>query len=36
VRWLNLYVADDRQLRLGEARDLVDMLAAVGRHDRVA
>lgn len=36
VRWLRRYIAEDRQLRLGEASDLVDMLAAVGRHDRVA
>jgi hypothetical protein len=24
------------QLRLGDARELVDLLAAVGRHDQVA
>jgi hypothetical protein len=36
VRWLSRYTAEDRQLRLAEARELVDMLAAVGRHDQVA
>jgi hypothetical protein len=28
--------AEDRQLRLAEARELVDVLDAVGRHDQVA
>jgi len=36
VRWLGRYTAEDRQLRLAEARELVDMLVAVGRHDQVA
>jgi hypothetical protein len=36
VRWLSRYAAEDRELRLAEARELVDMLAAVGRHDQVA
>jgi hypothetical protein len=36
VRWLSRYAAGDRQLRLAEARELVDMLDAVGRHDQVA
>jgi hypothetical protein len=36
VRWLSRYAAKDRQLRLAEARELVDMLVGVGRHDQVA
>ena len=36
VRWLSRYTAEDRELRLAQARELVDMLAAVGRHDQVA
>ena len=36
VRWLSRYTADDRQLRLAEARELIDLLAAVGRDDQVA
>jgi hypothetical protein len=36
VRWLSRYTAEDRQLRLAEARELVDMLDGVGRHDEVA
>jgi hypothetical protein len=36
VRWLSRYTAEDRQLRLAEVRELVDMLAGVGRHDQVA
>jgi hypothetical protein len=36
VRWLSRYAAADRELRLAEARELVDMLQAVGRHDQVA
>lgn len=35
VRWLSRYAAEDRELRLGEARGLVEMLAGVGRHDQV-
>jgi hypothetical protein len=36
VRWLSRYTTEDRQLRLVEARELVDMLAGVGRRDQVA
>ena len=36
VRWLSRYAAEDHQLRLAEARELVDLLAAVGPHDQVA
>ncbi len=36
VRWLARYAAQDRVMQLVEARELVDLLAAVGRHDRVA
>jgi hypothetical protein len=36
VRWLSRYTAEDRQLRLAEAGELVDMLDAVGKHDQVA
>jgi hypothetical protein len=36
VRWLSRYMAEDRELRLAEAHELADMLAAVGRHDQVA
>ena len=36
VRWLSRYAAEDRQLRLVEARELVDMLDAVGWYDQVA
>ncbi|HEY8857936.1 MAG TPA: hypothetical protein VIM27_00690, partial [Gaiellales bacterium] len=36
VRWLSRYTAEDRELRLAEARELVDLLDAVGRHDHVA
>ena len=36
VRWLSRYAAEDRHLRLSEARELVEMLAGVGRHDQVA
>jgi hypothetical protein len=36
VRWLARYAAQDRAMRLVEARELVDLLAAVGRHDQVA
>jgi hypothetical protein len=36
VRWLSRYTAEDRELHLAEARELVDMLAGVGRHDQVA
>jgi hypothetical protein len=36
VRWLSPYAGGDRQLRLAEPRDLVDLLDAVGQHDQVA
>ncbi len=36
VRWLSRYAAEDRELRLVEARGLVELFAAVGRHDQVA
>jgi hypothetical protein len=36
VRWLSRYTAEDRQFRLAEARELVDVLDAAGRHDQVA
>jgi hypothetical protein len=36
VRLLSRYTAEDRQLRLAEARELVDMLDAVGRRDQIA
>jgi hypothetical protein len=36
VKWLSRYATEDRHIRLAEARELVDMLAAVGRHDQVA
>jgi hypothetical protein len=36
VRWLARYAAQDRAMRLAEARELVDLLDGVGRHDRVA
>jgi hypothetical protein len=36
VRWLSRYATLDCQLRLGEARELVDLLDGVGRRDQVA
>jgi hypothetical protein len=36
VRWLSRYAAGDRELRFAEARELVDLLDGVGRHDQVA
>jgi hypothetical protein len=36
VRWLARYAAQDRAMRLAEARELVDLLDGAGRHDRVA
>jgi hypothetical protein len=36
VRWLARYAAQDRAMRLAEARELVDLLDGVGRHDQVA
>jgi hypothetical protein len=36
VRWLSSHTAGDRQLRLAEARVLVDMLHDVARHNQVA
>ena len=36
MRWLSRYAAEDRRLGLAAARELVDPLDAVGRHDQVA
>ena len=36
VRWFAKYAADDRYLVLRDARELVDLLDGVGRHDQVA
>jgi hypothetical protein len=36
VRWFARYAADDRYLLLRDARELVDLLDGVGRHDQVA
>lgn len=36
VRWLARYAAQDRAMRFAEARELVDLLDGVGRHDHVA
>jgi hypothetical protein len=36
VRWFAKYAADDRYLLLRDARELIDLLDRVGRHDQVA
>ena len=36
VRWFAKYAADDRYLLLRDARELIDLLDGVGRHDQVA
>jgi hypothetical protein len=36
VRWFAKYAAEDRYLLLRDARELVDLLDGVGRHDQVA
>jgi hypothetical protein len=36
VRWFAEYAADDRYLLLRDARELVDLLAGIGRRDQVA
>jgi hypothetical protein len=36
VRWFAKYAAEDRYLLLRDARELVDLLDGVGRHDHVA
>jgi len=36
VRWFAKYAADDRHLLLRDARELVDLLDGIGRHDQVA
>jgi hypothetical protein len=36
VRWFAKYAAEDRYLVLRDARELVDLLEGVGRHDQVA
>jgi len=36
VRWFAKYAAEDRYLLLRAARELIDLLDSVGRHDQVA
>ena len=36
VRWLARYYAEDRGLRIRDAREVIDMLEGIGRHDQVA
>jgi hypothetical protein len=36
VRWFAKYAGEDRYLLLRDARELVDLLDGVGRHDQVA
>ena len=36
VRWLACYYAEDRGLRIRDAREVIDMLEGIGRHDQVA
>ena len=36
VRWFAKYAANDRYLLLRDARELIDLLDGVGRHDQVA
>ena len=36
VRWLARYYAEDRRLPIRDAREVIDMLEGVGRHDQVA
>ncbi len=36
VRWFARYAADDRYLMLRDARELIDLLDGVGRHDQDA
>jgi hypothetical protein len=36
VRWFAKYAAEDRYLLLRDARELVDLLDGIGRHDQVA
>ena len=36
VRWFAKYAAEDRYLLLRDAREVVDLLEGVGRHDQVA
>jgi hypothetical protein len=36
VRWFAKYASDDRYLLLRDARELIDLLDGIGRHDRVA
>ena len=36
VRWFAKYAAEDRYLLLRDARELIDLLDGIGRHDRVA
>ena len=36
MRWFAKYAAQDRHLLLRDARELVDLLDGIGRHDQVA
>ena len=36
VRWLVRYAAQDRAMRLAEAREFLALLDGVGQHDQVA
>ena len=36
VRWFAKYAAEDRYLVLRDARELIDLLDGIGRHDQVA
>ena len=36
VRWFAKYAAGDRYLVLRDARELIDLLDGIGRHDQVA
>jgi hypothetical protein len=36
VRWFVKYAAEDRYLLLRDARELIDLLDGIGRHDQVA
>jgi hypothetical protein len=36
VRWFAKYASEDRYLLLRDARELIDLLDGVGRHDQVA
>jgi hypothetical protein len=36
VRWLARYYAEDRRLRIRDAREVIDLLEGIGEHDQVA